>query len=454
LAEQLNSAASEQPPVGPRIEARPPRQRRGVVRTMKWFVSRVVMALSKRSLRFRHAARTVLEAWRGFRYRQYFKSSPVDDKMIIFESFQGRSYSCNPKALYLAIAADPRFSDYTLVWAFKKPWKYADVSELSRATLVSFASATYASYHARAKYWVTNSIVPVHMDPRAGQVYVQTWHGTPLKRLGCDITDGASGNVLFSAREIHRRYTREGDRLTYLLSPSPFATEKFASAFGLAASGRTSAIIEEGYPRNDSLSMFTDSDVSAVKERLGIPKSKKSILYAPTFRDDQHSSATGYTFDLGIDFARLHAQLGDDYVVLFRAHYLVSSEFDFAAHEGFVYDVSGTDDINELYIASDVLVTDYSSVFFDYANLGRPIVYFMHDLEEYANELRGIYLDVADLPGPIVRTQDELAAAILEANNPSEELRERYRRFNERYTLLDDGHAAERVIRRVFDLPT
>jgi CDP-glycerol glycerophosphotransferase len=408
------------------------------------------MALSKRSVRFRLAARAAVEQWRGVRYRRYFRAGPVDDKLIIFESFQGKGYSCSPKALYLAMAADPRFDDYTLVWAFRKPWDYQGVSELGRATIVSYASAGYAAYHARAKYWVTNSIVPVHMEPRRGQVYIQTWHGTPLKRLGCDILEGASGNVLFSAREIHRRYVREGARLTYLLSPSAFATEKFTSAFGLDASGRTSAIIEEGYPRNDFLAMFEPRDAAAVKERLGIPPDKVVVLYAPTFRDDQHSSATGYTFDLGVDFGRLRAELGDGYVVLFRAHYLVASEFDFAAHQGFVYDVSGVDDINELYIASDMLVTDYSSVFFDYANLRRPIVFFMYDLERYADELRGIYLDVADLPGPIARTQEELVAAVRSAGSPAPELVARYRLFNERFTYLDDGHASERVIARVF----
>lgn len=450
MIQQVSTTEHHDAPTGPRIEQGPQTGRLGAaVKQAKWIISRSIIAISKRSVWFRRVARMLLERRRGCRYGGHFRGNPVDEKLIVFESFQGKSYSCSPKALYRAIVADPRFDDYMLVWAFRKTKEYEGVSELGRATLVTYGSAAFESCHARAKYWVTNSILPVHMDLRPGQVYIQTWHGTPLKRLGCDIREGASGNVLFSANEIHRRYAREGSRLTYLLSPSASATEKFASAFALDTPKRAKAIIEEGYPRNDVLSTYVPRDVVGVKERLGIPAGKKVILYAPTFRDNQHSSATGYTFDLGVDFGRLRGELGDDYVVLFRAHYLVASEFDFATHEGFVYDVSGVDDINDLYIASDMLVTDYSSVFFDYANLRRPMAFFMYDLEDYAESLRGIYLDIAELPGPIARTQDELVAAIRCADSPSQELAERYTRFNERFTYLDDGHASERVIERI-----
>ena len=435
----------------PKLEVGEPRGRvKRIVRDAKRVASRIIIALSKRSERFRHVSRAALDGWRRAKYRKHLREATIDDKLILFESFQARSYSCSPRALYRAIAADPRFNDYKLVWAFRSARSYADVGELSRATLVSFGSPVYNAYHARAKYWISNVIIPIHLIPREGQVYVQAWHGTPLKRLGCDIREGSSDNVLFSADEIHARYVREGERLTYLLSPSAFASEKLGSAFAFPALGKTSAIIEEGYPRNDVLATFTPEGVAAVKARLGVPEGKKVILYAPTFRDNQHSSATGYRLELGLDFERLRADIGDDYVVLFRAHYLVARTFDFAAHEGFVYDVSDVDDINDLYIASDVLITDYSSVFFDFANLKRPIVFFMFDLEDYAENLRGIYLDTAELPGPIAHDYDELLSAIGASDSPSPELCERYNAFSERFNYLDDGHASERVIERIF----
>ena len=208
-------------------------------------------------------------------------------------------------------------------------------------------------------------------------------------------------------------------------------------------------IVEEGYPRNDALSTFTEGDARRIREELGIPEGKKAVLYAPTWRDDQHVSGKGYTLALPVDFERLRRELADDYVILFRAHYFVANEFDFERYAGFVLDVSNVSDINDLYIAADVLVTDYSSVFFDYANLGRPIVFYMYDLEAYATELRGFYLDLSELPGPIVRDEEELVAAVRSADSPDAELAERYHRFNERFTYLDDGHASERVIERV-----
>jgi CDP-glycerol glycerophosphotransferase len=410
-----------------------------------------IHALAKRSVVFRRAAKGAITMWRHARYRLLLLVTPVDPSTVVFEAFQGRSYACSPKALYRAMLADPRFDGFTFIWALCRPEDHEGEPDLDRATIVAFNSPEYTASFARARYWITNTILPVHLTPRDGQVYLQTWHGTPLKRLGCDIREGSSANAMASVREIHERYTREGKRLTYLLSPSAFATEKLGSAFALGVSGRSGAIIEEGYPRNDMLAAFAEADTGRIRDRLGIPKDKTVILYAPTFRDDQHKSGTGYTLDLGVDFARLREDIGDDHVVLFRAHYLVASGFDFAAYEGFVYDVSRVDDINELYIASDMLVTDYSSVFFDYANLQRPIIFFMYDLARYAEELRGIYLDVAELPGPITRTQDDLVSAVREAATPTPELAERYRAFNARFTYLDDGHASERVIGRVFD---
>ena len=186
-----------------------------------------------------------------------------------------------------------------------------------------------------------------------------------------------------------------------------------------------------------------------MRARLGVPTGKKAILYAPTWRDDQHDAGAGYTLDLPLDFDALQRQLGDDHVILFRAHYLIASDFDFARYPRFVVDVSEISDINDLYVASDLLVTDYSSVLFDYANLGRPMVFHMYDLDRYASDMRGFYLDLADLPGPITRTQDELVAAIRAATVTDPVLDERYRRFRERFTSLDDGHASERVIERV-----
>ena len=420
-----------------------------------------------RSPRARALVRAGLHATRSLSYRFICSHTRPDPALVVFECYAGRGYSCSPRAIYREMLADPRFAGYTFVWAFREPLLGAlraallpdaeeragdglafgpdAPAELSRAILVEYASREYYEMHARAGQWIANFILPTHMHVRGGQNYLQTWHGTPLKRLGCDLAPDKR-NAMYAVREIHRRYTREGARFTHLVSPSPYTSSRLASAFGLSAERAANVIIEQGYPRNDFLHTVTDAQCAAIKKRLSIPDGKTVVLYAPTFRDDQRHAGIGYTIDTGIDFPAFVNQLGQTHVLLFRAHYLVASQVDFSAFGSAVIDVSDVSDINELYAVSDLLVTDYSSVFFDYANLGRPIVFFPYDLERYAEELRGFYLDVSALPGPIARTQAELVEAIVALSEHPGSAAGTLERFRAEFLPLDDGHAARRVI--------
>jgi len=442
-------------PVGPCGPPKPPDPTliATIRRRAKRETKRVITAVSKRSTAFRKVSRAAFGLKRSLNYRNHYNRHAVNERMVIFESFMGRGYSDSPKALYKAMLADPRYNDFTFVWAFRRPLEFTDDPEFERAHLVRYGSQDYYAVYSQAKYWISNSRIPDQIVPKPEQVYVQTWHGTPLKRLGFDIQI-ETANALHSTRELQERYAIDARRYAHMLSPSAFATDKFRSAFCLSQLHDHDIIVEEGYPRNDALFALGEDDVARIRERLGVPQGKKTVLYAPTWRDDQHVSGMGYTLALPVDFDRLQRDLGDEYVILFRAHYFIANEFDFERYAGFVIDVSGVDDINELYVASDMLVTDYSSVFFDYANLKRPIVFYMYDLEAYAHDLRGFYLDLDELPGPIVRTEDELVSALRTAHAPDEELAARYHRFNERFTYLDDGHASERVIERVIGVAT
>ncbi len=435
--------APEAPRRGPSLRKRIKRQ-----------VRKAAIAVGKRVVVFRAAARWFLLTRRTISYRFVCARHPVEDKTIIFDSFMGRSYADSPKALYLAMCADPRYDDFEIIWAFRRPGRYAEEPELQRARIVRYRSKNYWAAFARAKYWVVNSISPNHVAPRDGQKLIQTWHGTPLKRLGCDLYESGTKNVKFTPSEVHARYLKEGSKISYLLSPSAYASEKLASAFCLNPKDAAAKIVEEGYPRNDRLLTFKPEEAAALREELGVPANKKALLYAPTWRDNQHVSGVGYTFELPVDFDRLREELGDEYVILFRAHYLVAKNFDFERYTDFVIDVSSVADINDLYIASDLLVTDYSSVLFDYANLRRPMVFYMYDLEEYASELRGIYLDLSTLPGPIVKTETELVDAVRAAGAPGAVIDDRYEPFCATYTYLDDGHASERVLSRVIETNT
>lgn len=367
----------------------------------------------------------------------------IDDKLVYFQTFSGRGYSDSPKAMYEYMMKAPEYKDFRFVWSFKEPERFQFLKN-DRTDIVKFRSRADNIALRTAKYWITNYRMLNHQYPRKGQVYVQCWHGTPLKRLGYDLE--SSDNVMNSGSEIRDKYRSDARKFSYILSPSPFTTEKFATAWNLIETGQTHKIIEEGYPRNDRLINTTPEERTELRKKLGVD-GKKVILYAPTWRDNQHTSGEGYTYKTEVDFDKLRDELGDEYVILFRAHYLVANSFDFDKYKGFVVDVSSYSDINELYIAADILITDYSSVFFDYANLKKPVIFYMYDLEEYANDLRGFYISLDELPGPIVRDEDALIKEVRACDEWKPD--EKYEQFCERYNPKDDGHASERVLARI-----
>ena len=367
----------------------------------------------------------------------------IDDKLVYFQTFSGRGYSDSPKAMYEYMMKAPEYSDFRFVWSFKEPERFAFLKN-DRTSLVKFRTRADNIALRTAKYWITNYRMLNHQYPRKGQVYVQCWHGTPLKRLGYDLE--SSDNVMNSGSEIREKYRSDAKKFSYIVSPSPFTTEKFASAWNLVKTHQTHKIIEEGYPRNDRLINTTPEERTELRKKLGVDD-KKVILYAPTWRDNQHTSGEGYTYKTEVDFDKLKEELGDEYVILFRAHYLVANSFDFDKYKGFVKDVSSYSDINELYIAADILVTDYSSVFFDYANLRKPVIFYMYDLEQYANELRGFYISLDELPGPIVRDEKALIDEVRKTDGWKPD--EKYEAFCARYNPKDDGHASERVLAKI-----
>ena len=372
----------------------------------------------------------------------------VDQKRVLFESFVGRKYCDSPKAIYEYLLNSEEFKDYEFVWFFLNPNDGAHLANNPRTRVVKHGSREYFKLYATSKYWITNSRISDAILKKKNQIYLQCWHGTPLKKLGFDIKV-EEGNSMNSIKDIHYKYQVDSKKYTYLLSPSAFCTEKFTSAFNLKAVGKEDIIIEKGYPRNDYLVNYHQSDIERVKKALNLPSDKKIILYAPTWRDNQHQSGLGYTYKTEVDFDRLRKELGDEYVILFRAHYFVANKFDFSKYAGFVYNASLYDDINDLYIISDILITDYSSVFFDYSILKRPIIYYMYDLQEYQQVLRDFYISLDELPGKIVETEDALLEAI--GNVDALTYDEKYKKFNDTYTYLDDGKAAERVVKFVFN---
>jgi len=361
---------------------------------------------------------------------------PADPNRVVFESGVGRQYADSPRYVYEELVR--RGSGLKKIWAYRGKIHTQD----QNTTSVLRLSVSYYFHLARAKYWVNNQNFPHYIVRRPNGVYLQTWHGTPLKRMLHDLTT------------IHGRDSGYADRVTkaaqqwsVLASPSPFATAVMRSAFHYAG-----PVIEEGYPRNDVFFRPEATAVAAsVRRRLGIPAGKTVVLYAPTFRDDQ-GVGNRFRFTLPFDLAGFHEAMGDEVVLLLRMHVLVRRNLKIPEEfSSTVLDVSNYPEIQELYLASDVLVTDYSSVFFDFANLRRPMVFFAYDLESYRDDLRGFYLDYeTDLPGPVVTSEDALYDALLSLEQVQKEYSGRYDAFLARFSPMDDGHAAERVVDHVF----
>lgn len=414
----------------------------------------IVLSVLRRSPKLRLPVRGAYWKWQALRYQKIARATTTDRKLVFFEAFGGRQFTCSPKALYLAMLDNPQFQEYRFVWCFKKDHCPDDFDLNGRVSVVERGTADYFAVLAQAGTIVMNNRLPEYVSLKADQTYVQCWHGTPLKRLGFDVPESASG-ALNTASELAKRFKLDADKWTYLLSPSAYTSKHLADAFGLPEEKRAQVILEEGYPRNDAIvntlaAPDAKEQIEAIKRKLGLPTDKKLLLFAPTWRDDQYTDGVGYTLDSVVDFDVLQEALGSEWVVLLRTHYYIANELDLSSYEGFVCNVSEVDDINDLYVVSDALCTDYSSVFFDYANTGRPIMFYWPDRNHYENELHGFYVDADTLPGPKCETVQELADAVLSLEGWDTRYGEAYAQFRQTYCPKDDGHATERVINRVF----
>ena len=410
-------------------------------------LKKIIVDISKKNIFFRKLLRQIVIILRKCKYFFYKIKYKVDDKTILFEAFGGRNYTCSPKAIYEKMLEMPQFDNYKFVWAFLEPDKH-EIKNDKRTIVVTSKSKEYYKYCSIAKYWIVNSIMLEFVTKKKEQIYVQCWHGTPLKKLRYDIEK--NGAALNTIKEIRKRNDIDAKRFDYFISPSKYCTEKFTSAFNLKALGKENIIIEEGYPRNDFLFNKTENDIIAIKQKLNIPLDKKVIFYLPTFRDNQHASGIGYTYQMQLDLKRFKEKFENEYVMLFSPHYFIANSIDLSEYDRFVINVARYDEINELYLVSDIIMTDYSSVFFDFANLKKPMIFFMYDYDIYQGQLRDFYISLDELPGPIAKNQDELEYHLENIYKEFEKYKDKYIAFNQKYNYLDDGNASLRVIKKIF----
>ena len=376
----------------------------------------------------RKGQRKAKTAAKRFLYRRQLKQ-PLDPNLAVFASYWNRGAMGNPLAIFRAMQqAAPHMHGVWLVRADRRHTMPPGIDYVVPGT------PRYWEVVARATYFVNDVNFPDDIVKRRGQVHIQTQHGTPLKHMGLDLMEhpAASKGMVF------RKLLGRSDRWDYNLSANRFSTLVWEKAF---PSDFTS--VESGYPRNDELVNATAQDVAAAREELGIPAGKIAVLYAPTHRDhDKH-------FILRADLKQLATDLGPDFVVLVRAHYFYKwlPELAQLERDGLLLNVSQSPSVEKLMLASDVLVTDYSSIMFDYANLDRPIVVFASDWETY-REVRGVYFDLFEKrPGHIATTQPALTQLLTSRAYDDEESTSSRQAFREEFCQFDDGRAAERVVR-------
>ena len=364
---------------------------------------------------------------------------PKNKKLVVFESFLGKQYSDNPRAIYEYMVRHK--PDYQMYWSIErksiKSFEYLDIKTVPRFSVKWLLLMT------RAKYWVSNSRLPLWIPKPEKTIYVQTWHGSPLKRLAADMDEVHMPGT--NTIKYKKNFLKESSKWDYLISPNRYSSEIFERAFRF-----DKRMIESGYPRNDFLiNSKTDETIKQIKEQNGLPKNKKVILYAPTWRDNQFHKKGKYKFELQMNLKRLQERFGNEYVIVLRLHYLVAENLDLTDYNDFVYDFSQYEDIRELYLISDLLITDYSSVFFDYANLKRPMLFFVYDIEEYRDHLRGFYFDFeSKAPGPLVKTNEEIITEI-EAIENGEFVFDEV--FYNKFCYLEDGNASKRVVEEIFE---
>jgi CDP-glycerol glycerophosphotransferase len=361
------------------------------------------------------------------RFYTAMRRLPLDHGLVVFEANMGKIYGDSPKYVYEAMRrTHPHLK---AVWVLPKghPPPHPDVKVVRRGT------GAYMHALARAAYWVDNQTFPRYVRKRPGQRYLQTWHGIPLKKMGRD----KLGERL--PKQLPDRGTGAWDELVV---PNPYFEQTFVPAFDYRK-----GLVRYGTPRNDVL-VDGSLTVEQARRELDLPLGARVILYAPTFREDNSNRRVPVT--VPFDIAALLESFDDDTYVLLRPHYLNRISVPATARHR-TLDVSKVEDVNLLYVASDILITDYSSVMFDYALLRRPIVFFTYDYTEYLAS-RGTYFDLIDAaPGPLARTTDELVAAVHEVVATPGRYAAKYEEFLASYCGDEDGTASERAVRRLLD---
>ncbi len=352
-----------------------------------------------------------------------------NSNLIFFISFGGKKFDDSPRVIYEEMIRDKRFDGYDLVWAFQNTEAFV----IPRGRIIKTDSFKYYITVLKARCWITNSTVERGLNFKGkNTLYFNTWHGTPIKKMGVDI----NGYNKSFGKELKWK----NDLMT---SQSKYEADIFSRVFNI----NRDKFIVCGLPRNDVLSDRTIETKHKMMQKIGLPLDKKVILYAPTFREYERDEKFNCVIKPPIDFKKWKKAIGDKYIILLRAHYEVAEVLNIKSNDGFVYDVSNYTVLNDLMLASDMLISDYSSIFFDYSILDRPMLYYTYDYNEYVDK-RGVYFDIRrELLGSS-DNEEELLKLIKELNY--DKLLEKVRSFRIKY-VESYGNATKISLDTIFE---
>lgn len=373
-----------------------------------------------------------LESKRNLYYAEYCDTLPIQQEWILYESGAGQFVGCNPLAIFRQLIVDDEYRDYKHFWAVTDFDVIPDeLRGLPNVVFVKRNSIGYIRILATAKYLINNNTFAPYFSRRKDQKYLNTWHGIPLKTLGRDIKSGALD---------HKNAARNLLHATHLIAPNKHTLDVLTvrNDIGGIFSGKAAIL---GYPRVDSTLKLNSDSQRELRSELGVVEGQRIVLYAPTWRGDMHSQQ--------LDLDKIRADLlgleGLGYHVLFKGHTMI---------EKFLQDGHGLNnlvpahiDTNDLLSVVDVLITDYSSLLFDFMPTGRQIILYVYDEAEY-RENRGLYFDLQRLPVEVCREISDVRK-ILGSHFP--ELDSRRENAKNQFWPCEDGHATRRAIEFFFN---
>ncbi len=360
--------------------------------------------------------------------------------MVLFETAHGSKMAGNPYAIFKEMINSNDYKGYTFVWVSNDPNNYyaKQYGTFSNVKFIRRDSFSYVRFLTKAKYLINNTTFPFYFQKKENQVYINTWHGTPLKTLGNDVK-GTMGQ--------HKNAIRNFLHADYIINPNRFTYNKIIDSHSIR-DHFNGTIVDAGYPRVD---LTLNADKEEIRKELAqildIELNKKIILYAPTWRGE-----IGKNADIGDELSehikQLHNKVPDDYILLLKVHDLT---YKLIKNNAYLREVCIPDwiETNQLLSIVDILITDYSSIFFDFLVTDRPIIFFTYDKDAYSKE-RGLYLDLETLPGPLCTTVDEVVKSIVDIDDINKTYMNKYTQMKNEFCYNDDGQATNRVLDIIF----